>query len=75
MNVIKKYKSQGLKVLVVSVDDSTDDKLVKDVIKTFSLPTAFERDTDYSDFGRIWHVPMTFIINKKGILQALKYRA
>jgi len=65
----KKYKSQGLKVLAISVDDASDDQKVKEVMKAFSFPAALERDADYSDFGRIWHVPMTFVIDRKGILR------
>lgn len=64
----KKHKSQNLKVLAISVDDRADENLVKQITKGFSFLTVLKHDANYSDFGSMAHVPMTFVIDRKGIV-------
>ena len=65
----QKHKDQGLRILAISMDDPEDDAKVYQTMKQFSYPAAFQRDADYSGYERIWRMPMTFIIDRKGILR------
>ncbi len=65
----QQHKAQGLRVLAISMDDPTDDDKVRAVMRSYSFPAAFNRDVDYSGYGRIWRMPMTFVIDSKGILR------
>lgn len=65
----KKYKSQGLKVLAISVDDPSDVLSAKEMAKAFSFPVALRSEANYSGFIRVDHVPMTFVIDRKGIVR------
>jgi cytochrome c biogenesis protein CcmG/thiol:disulfide interchange protein DsbE len=65
----KAHKDQGLRILAISMDDPEDEAKVREVMKTYSYPAAFQRDADFSDYGRIWRMPMTFIIDRHGILR------
>jgi peroxiredoxin len=65
----KKHKDEGLRILAISMDDPEDANKVREVMKSYSYPAAFQRDADYSGYGRIWRMPMTFIIDRQGILR------
>ena len=65
----KKHKDGGLRILAISLDDSEDEAKVREIMKSYSYPAAFQRDADFSGFGRIWRMPMTFIIDRQGILR------
>ena len=65
----QRHHDQGLDVVAVSLDDKSDKDAVKQVMKSFSFPAAMESDSDLHRFGRIWRVPVTFIIDQNGILR------
>ena len=65
----KQHRDQGLRILAISMDDPEDAAKVREVMKSYSYPAAFRRDADYSGYGRIWRMPMTFIIDRHGILR------
>ncbi len=65
----QKYQKQGLDVVAISVDDRSDTGKVKSVLKDFSFKGAMEADSDIQKLGRIWRVPVTFVIDQNGILR------
>ncbi|MES2295476.1 MAG: TlpA disulfide reductase family protein [Pseudomonadota bacterium] len=65
----RQHENEGLRVLAISMDDAQDHAAVREVMRAFSFPAAFERDADYAGYGRIWRMPMTFIIDRQGILR------
>jgi len=65
----QQHKNEGLQVLAISMDDPADDHAVQNVMQTFSYPAAYQREADYKGYGRIWRMPMTFIIDRQGILR------
>src|SRR6266404_3683481 len=65
----RQHKDHGLRVLAISMDDPRDDKAVREVMHAFSYPAAFEREADHRGYGRIWRMPMTFVIDRQGILR------
>jgi len=65
----RQHHGQGLDVVAVSLDDRSDIEAVKQAMQPFSFPAALEKDADLQRFGRIWRVPVTFVIDRNGILR------
>jgi cytochrome c biogenesis protein CcmG, thiol:disulfide interchange protein DsbE len=65
----KKHQHDGLIVLAVSMDKDADIEKAREMSKAFPFPIALNKDSDFRKFGRIWHMPMTFLIDRKGILR------
>ena len=64
----RQHGKDGLRVLAISMDDAQDEPAVRDVMRAYSFSAAFKRDADYSGYGRVWRMPMTFIVDRQGIL-------
>lgn len=65
----KKYKTSGLEVLAISMDDAGDAAEVRVFAQKYSFPIALKSDANFKGLGRIWRIPMTFVIDKRGILR------
>jgi cytochrome c biogenesis protein CcmG, thiol:disulfide interchange protein DsbE len=65
----QQHKQEGLQLLAISMDDSDEDDLVRQLMTPFSFPAAYQRNASFKGYGRIWHTPMTFVIDKQGILR------
>ena len=65
----RKYHAQAVDVVAVSLDDGSDLDKAKAVMQAFAFPMGMEKDADIDGFGRIWRVPVTFIIDQNGILR------
>lgn len=65
----KTHHAEGLELLGVSLDDAKDIDQVKAVMRTYHYPTAMLADTKMKGYGRLWRMPMTFVIDRQGILR------
>jgi thiol-disulfide isomerase/thioredoxin len=65
----RQHRNDGLVLLAISMDDPRDEAKVRDFIKTFSFPAALARDADIRGYGRIWRLPLTFVVDRHGILR------
>ena len=65
----QKHRTEGLKVLAISMDDPEDEAKVRQVMSSFSFPAAMARDANFKGYGRIWRIPLTFVIDRSGILR------
>jgi len=65
----QKHRTEGLKLLAISMDDPGDEPKVRQVMATFSFPAALARDATFKGYGRIWRIPLTFVIDRGGILR------
>ena len=65
----QEHRTQGLKVLAISMDDPEDEAKVRRVMAGFSFPAAMARDANFKGYGRIWRIPLTFVIDRGGILR------
>ncbi len=63
------HKQEGLKVYAISMDDAKDDADVRTVMQKYSVPAAFHREVSMDGYGEIWRMPMTFIVDRQGILR------
>ena len=64
----KAHKKDGLYVIAISMDVPSKDKEVRRIMNAFSFPAAFQREAKFGHFGRIWRMPMTFLIGRDGNL-------
>jgi thiol-disulfide isomerase/thioredoxin len=65
----KQHKQDGLRIIAISMDDPKDETIVRNVMKQYSYPAAFQWDAQYKGYGRIWRMPMTFVVDRHGILR------
>ncbi|MGZ3306357.1 MAG: TlpA disulfide reductase family protein [Asticcacaulis sp.] len=65
----KKHQKDGLDVIAISIDDAVKDKDVRKVLSAYSFPGVYGRQANYSALGRMWHVPVTVVIDRKGVVR------
>ena len=65
----KAHRNQGLVVLAISADDRSDIDEVRAVMRDFTYPAAMARDSKIGGYGRLWRVPLTFVIDRDGVLR------
>lgn len=62
------HAKQGLVVLGFSLDTPDDLNKVRDVAGTLSFPVGLLGDPHVPGYGRIWHLPVSFTIDRDGKL-------
>jgi len=65
----KTHKAEGVEVIAISMDTPEDIAQVKEVMRAYTFSAAMKDDTDVRGYGRIWRMPMTYVIDRKGILR------
>jgi thiol-disulfide isomerase/thioredoxin len=65
----RKHRPEGLALLAISIDDPADAAKVRKVMQAFSFPAALAQDASFTRYGRIWHIPLTFVIDRRGNLR------
>lgn len=63
-----KHAQQGLRVLGFSLDGPEDLPKVKAVAAGLSFPVGLLGSPWAGDYGRIWRIPVSFVIDRKGRL-------
>ncbi len=65
----QRYRSRGLQVIAISLDEPADLAKVREIAGTQSFPVALSAQAQYKGYGRIWRLPMTFVIDRDGKLR------
>lgn len=65
----RRHKSEGLTVIAISMDTPGDYAKAREFMQAFSFPAAFAREVDAKGYGRIRRLPLTFVIDRQGILR------
>jgi peroxiredoxin len=63
------HHSEGLEIVAISNDDAGDEAKVREFANSYSYPMALMAGSKADGFGRIWVLPLTFVIDRKGILR------
>lgn len=63
-----RHANDGLQVLGFSIDDADNLKQVREVAATLSFPSGLLGGPYAGGYGRIWRMPVSFVIDRKGIL-------
>jgi cytochrome c biogenesis protein CcmG, thiol:disulfide interchange protein DsbE len=64
----REHAKDGLVVLGFSLDDADDVKQVQAVAATLSFQVGLLGDPHVPGYGRIWHLPVSFTVDRNGLL-------
>jgi cytochrome c biogenesis protein CcmG, thiol:disulfide interchange protein DsbE len=62
------HAAQGLTVLAFSLDAPEDLARVKQVARSFAFASGLLANSSVPGYGRIWHIPVNFTIDRQGNL-------
>ena len=65
----REHRDQGLVLVALSMDDPRDEAKVREATRADSVPVGFQRDAYLKGYGRIWRLPLTFVVDRNGILR------
>lgn len=65
----RRHRDKGLRLLAISVDDPFSESAVRQFMAPYVLPYAMANDVDARGYGRAGRIPLTFIIDRRGILR------
>ncbi|GLR27036.1 TlpA disulfide reductase family protein [Limnobacter litoralis] len=65
----KAHRQEGVEVVAISMDDRKDLAEVQKIAGQFSFPIAWKIGSNIDGYGKIWRIPLTFIIDRQGILR------
>ncbi len=65
----RRHRSEGLEVIAISMDSPKDEAKARELMRAFSFPAAFARESNIKGYGRIALLPLTFVIDRKGVLR------
>jgi len=65
----REHAQEGLSVIAISADDAEDAGKVRERARDYPFPVALQADADASAYGRIWRLPLTFVIDRRGVLR------
>ena len=63
------HRAEGFELVAISADEPADLAKVRDVMKAFTYPAGLSADNDVKPFGRVWHMPMSFVIDRAGVVR------
>jgi thiol-disulfide isomerase/thioredoxin len=65
----RRHRSEGLEVVAISMDNLRDEAKARELMRAFSFPAAFGREMNIRSYGRISSLPLTFVIDREGVLR------
>lgn len=65
----QRHRKDGLQVLTINVDAAADDAKARELARALELPVGIGRDSKIRGFGRIWRLPMTYVVDASGVVR------
>ena len=65
----QKHRTEGLEILAISLDRPADEAKVREVMHGYSFDASLGKDATFRGYGRIWRLPLTFVIDRTGVLR------
>jgi thiol-disulfide isomerase/thioredoxin len=65
----RKHRGDGLVVVAVSMDRPADEAKARAVMEDYAFGAAFAKDASFKGYGRIWRLPLTFVVDREGVLR------
>ena len=62
------HAAQGLTVLAFSLDTPEDLARVREAARDYAFPSGLMAVSSAPGYGRIWHIPVNFTIDRQGVL-------
>lgn len=69
------HKAEGLKVLAFSLDDAYDLQKVRAVAGKLAFPAGLLAQSQAHGYGRMWRIPVSFVIDRHGVLRYNGWKA
>ncbi len=63
------HRAEGLELIAINIEGPGDLAKVRGALKNFSFPAAFASDSQTAGYGRLSRVPVTFVIDRRGVLR------
>jgi thiol-disulfide isomerase/thioredoxin len=63
------HRDDGLVVIAVSMDRAADEAKARAAMNDYAFGAAFAKDASFKDYGRIWRLPLTFVVDRAGVLR------
>lgn len=65
----QQHRDAGLKMIAVSLDEPAEEAQAGAIMRAYSYTAGIGRLSKLKPLGRIWRLPMTFVIDRNGILR------
>lgn len=65
----RRHHDEGLDIIGISMDEAADREAALAFVRDFAYPVAMQQDADFRAFGRIWAIPLLFVIDRHGLLR------
>jgi cytochrome c biogenesis protein CcmG/thiol:disulfide interchange protein DsbE len=62
------FAARGLTILGFALDAHEDLPKVRNMAQGFAFPSGLVADSSLQGYGRIWHIPVNFTIDRQGLL-------
>jgi cytochrome c biogenesis protein CcmG/thiol:disulfide interchange protein DsbE len=62
------HAAQGLTVLAFSLDTPDNLARVREIARNYAFPSGLLAVSSAPGYGRIWHIPVNFTIDRQGVL-------
>ncbi|MBW8028201.1 MAG: copper chaperone PCu(A)C [Ferrovum sp.] len=65
----QKYHARGLDIIAIDMDSSEDQPMARDMMKNYHFPWVLKNHAEVDEFGRIWRMPLSILVDRKGIVR------
>jgi thiol-disulfide isomerase/thioredoxin len=65
----RRHRDEGLVLLMINMDEPSDEAKVRRFVAPYTFPVALLGKTAAEGYGRIWHTPLTFVVDRRGVLR------
>jgi cytochrome c biogenesis protein CcmG, thiol:disulfide interchange protein DsbE len=63
------HRGDGLVLVAISMDDASSVDKVRALAQDFAFPVAMGTGSRPPGYGRVWHLPMSIVIDRNGVLR------
>ncbi len=65
----RQHRDEGLEILAISIEDAADAAKVQEFAQGYAFPAAMIGDARLAGYGRVWALPLSFLIDRDGTLR------
>jgi peroxiredoxin len=65
----REHQQVSFEVIAISVEDADDESKVREFAKRFAFPVALKGSSKVDGFGRLWALPLSFLIDRRQIVR------
>jgi len=68
-NFYREHAKDGLEIVAVSLDEDANQAEVRRFVQSYGFPVAMMSASRMDGFGRVWALPLSFLIDRRGVLR------